>query len=142
MIRRLNGKEFVMPTIQIETEQLMTAALQLPPLELDQLLARLQAVRGKRKSSSLSLPEAQLMRQINQGAPVEIQQRYDTLKRKRRRQKLTRAEQQELLSLSKQLEQLDVERLRLIAELAQIRRVSLPELMQQLGLEPPEPQYD
>jgi hypothetical protein len=131
-----------MPTIQIEPEQLLNAALQLPPLELDQLLARIQALRGETKAPRLSLPEAELLRRINQGAPAQLQQRYDALRRKRRRHKLTRAEQKELLSLSKQMEQHDVERLRLLAELAQIRKLALPDLMRQLGLNPPEPEYD
>ena len=131
-----------MPTIQIETEQLLHAALQLSPRELDQLLARLQALRGHTKVPRLSLPEAELLRRINQSIPAQLQQRHDALRRKRRRHKLTRAEQQELLSLSQQMEQLDVERLQLLAELAQIRQLTLPALMQQLGLNPPEPEYD
>lgn len=131
-----------MPTIQIETEQLLQAALQLPPLELDQLLARLQALRGKTSAPRLSLPEEELLRRINQGAPTQLQQRYDALRRKRRRHKITRAEQQELLSLSKQIEQLDVERLQQLAALARLRQLALPDLMQQLGINPPEPEYD
>jgi hypothetical protein len=140
--RVLQKERIVMPTIQIETEQLLNAALQLSPRELDQLLARLRALRGKTKAPRLSLPEAELLRRINQGVPPQLQQRYDALRRKRRRRKLTRAEQQELLSLSKQMEQLDVERLQLLAELAQMRQLTLPELMEQLGLHPPEPEYD
>lgn len=131
-----------MPTIQIEPEQLLNAALQLSPLELDQLLARIRALRDETKAPRLSLPEAELLRRINQGAPAQLQQRYDALRRKRRRHKLTRAEQCELLSLSQQMEQLDVERLRLLAELARLRQLALPDLMRQLGLNPHEPEYD
>jgi hypothetical protein len=131
-----------MPTIQVETEQILNAALQLPPLELDQLLARLQTLRRKTKVPRLSQSESELLRSINQGAPAQLQQRHDALRRKRRRQKLTRKEQQELLSLSKQMEQLDVERLRHLAELAQLRDISLPDLMKQLGIETSEPEYD
>jgi hypothetical protein len=131
-----------MPTIQVEAEQLLNAALQLPPLELDQLVARLQTLRRKTKVPRLSQPESELLRRINQGVPAQLQQRYDALRKKRRRHKLTRKEQQELLSLSKQMEHLDAERLQHLAELAQLRDVSLPDLMRQLGLEAPEPEYD
>lgn len=131
-----------MPTIQVEAEQLLNAALQLPPLELDQLVARLQTMRRKTKVPRLSQPESELLRRINQGVPAQLQQRYDALRRKRRRHKLTRKEQQELLSLSKQMEQIDAERLQHLAELAQLRNISLPDLMRQLGLEAPEPEYD
>lgn len=131
-----------MPTIQVEGEQILNAALQLPPLELDQLLARLKTLRRKTKVPRLSQPESELFRRINQGVPaqLQLQQRHDALRRKRRRQKLTRKEQQELLSLSKQMEQLDVERLQFLAELAQLRNISLPDLIRQLGLEAPEPE--
>lgn len=131
-----------MPTIQIETEQLLNAALQLPQFELDQLVARLQVLRREAKVPRLSQRESELLRLINQGTPAKLQQRYKALRRKRRQQQITRTEQREFLALSQQLEQLDGERLRLLAELAQLRALSLPDLMQQLGLHPPEPQYD
>lgn len=130
-----------MPTIQVEAEQLLNAALQLPPLELDQLVARLRTLRRKTKVPRLSQPESELLRRINQGVSAQLQQRYDALRRKRRRHKLTRKEQQELLSLSKQIEQFDAERLQHLAELAQLRNISLPDLMRQLGIEAPEPEY-
>jgi hypothetical protein len=131
-----------MPTIQIETDQLVKAALQLPPLELEQLVAKLQGIRRQSSAPRLSAKETELLRQINQGPPAELQRRFDVLRRKRQRIKLNRAEQQELLTLTQQLEQLDVTRLQWLAQLAELRQVSLPVLMQQLGLEPPEPEYD
>ena len=131
-----------MPTIHIETEQIMNAASQLPLPELDQLVAQLQTLRRQANLPRLPVQESELLRRINQSAPTELQQRYDALRRKRRRSKLSRQEQQELLSLTQQMEQLDVERLQLLAQLATLRKLSLPELMQQLGLEPPEPEYD
>jgi len=131
-----------MPTIHIETEQIMNAASQLPLPELDQLVAQLQTLRRQANLPRLPVQESELLRRINQSAPTELQQRYDALRRKRRRSKLSRQEQQELLSLTQQMEQLDVERLQLLAQLATLRKLSLPELMRQLGLEPPEPEYD
>ena len=90
----------------------------------------------------LSARESELLQAINQGAPEQSRKRYDAL-RKKRNTKRTRAERQELLGLTQQMEQCDVERLRLLAELAQSRGLSLPELMRQLlGIEPPEPDYD
>jgi macrodomain Ter protein organizer (MatP/YcbG family) len=138
--RRFKGAVH-MPIIQVETDQLLKAALQLPQPELDRFVTRLQALRRESKVPRLSARESELLRLINQGVPPELQQRYDGLLRKRRRTRLTRAEQQELLALTKQMEQFDVERLRRLAELAELRGVSLPELMQQLGLNPPEPEY-
>jgi hypothetical protein len=127
-----------MPTIQIETEELLKAALQLPPLELDRLVSRLRVLRSRTKAPRLSQPESELLRLINQGVPRQLQQRCAALRRKRRRQKLTRPEQQELLLLGREIEQLEVERLRQLAELAQLRNIPLPDLMRQLGLGPPD----
>lgn len=131
-----------MPTIEIETEQIVNAASQLPPPELDQLLARLQTLRRQTNLPRLPAQELELLRRINQGPPAELQRRYDALRRKRRRSDLNRKERQELLSLTEQMERLDVERLQLLAQIATLRKISLPELMRQLGLEPPEPEYD
>jgi hypothetical protein len=131
-----------MPTIQIETDQLVKAALQLPPLELEQLVAKLQGLRRQTTAPRLSAKETELLRQINQGPPAELQRRFDLLRKKRLRTKLSRAEQQEMLALTQQFEQVDVARLQWLAQLAELRQVSLPALMQQLGLEPPEPEYD
>jgi len=129
-----------MPTIRIETEQLLNAALQLPPPELDHLVARLQVLRRKSKAPRLSVKESELLRQINQGIPADLQQRHAALRRKLRRTKLSASERRELLALTKQMEQLDVERLRQLAELAKLRELSLSDLMEQLGLKLPEPE--
>jgi len=60
-----------MPTIQIETEQLLNAALQLPASELDQLVARLQVLRRQTKVPRLSVKESELLQRINQGVPAQ-----------------------------------------------------------------------
>ena len=131
-----------MPTIQIEAEQLLNAARQMPRTEFDNFVEKLLQLRHQAKATRLSEHESELLRTINQGAPEQLQQRYDALLKKRRKNMLTRTEHRELLALTQQMEQCDVERLRLLAELAKLRGLSLPELMRQLGLEPPEPDYD
>lgn len=131
-----------MPTIQIETEQLLKAALQLPRPELDRFVTKLQGLRREAEVPRLSEPETELLRKINQGVPEPLQQRYELLRKKSRSQKLTSAEQRELLELTKQMERLTVERLKYLSELAQLRGLALPALLQQLGIETPEPEYD
>ena len=130
-----------MSTYQINAEQLLDAALRLPPAEFEKLFTQLQSLRPKPKASRLSPQETTLLRQINEGVPPQWQKRSAALRRKQLQTRLTRAEQRELETLIQQMEQLDVERLQRLAELARLRHVSLPDLMQQLGLEPPEPEY-
>ena len=130
-----------MSTSQIETEQLLDAALQMSRAELERFVARLFALKARRETPSLTPRESDLLLKINQGMPAEVQRRYDALIRKRRRHKLTRAEHREVLALTQQIEQHDVERLKWLSALARLRGLSLPDLMQELGIETPEPNY-
>ena len=75
-----------------------------------------------------------LLLKINQRWPIETQRRYDELTTKRQAETLTAEEQQELLGLIDQSEQVDAERAQMIGDLAQSRRVPVPELMQDLGI--------
>ena len=70
--------------------------------------------------------------------PVE-QTRYAELIRKRQDETLTPAENQELGQITTRVEAMNVKRLELLAELAQWRGVSLPQLMTELGLTSPDP---
>lgn len=81
--------------------------------------------------------EAELAEQIQHALPPDIQQRYRDLREKLQAEMLTDPEYQELLTLSDTVEQADVDRLRRLITLAQMRQVSLPDLMQQLGLGSP-----
>lgn len=130
-----------MPTIQTEADQLLDAVLRLPRPEFDKFVTKLQALRRRSEVPRLPERESELLREINQGVPYQPHRQYEALRRKRRQGKLTRNELQELLALTEQMEQFDVERLKLIAELAELRGLPLPELMRQLGLEPPAPEY-
>lgn len=130
-----------MSTSQLETERLLDAALQMSRAEMKRFVARLFALKARQEAPSLTPRESKLLMKINQGVPLELQRRYDSLIRKRRRHKLTRAEHCEVLALSQEIERHDVERLKLLSDLARLRGLSLPDLMQALGLEPPEPDY-
>ena len=110
-----------MPTIQTEADQLLDAVLRLPRPEFDKFITKLQLLRRRFEVPRLPERELELLRKINQGVPHQLHQRYETLRRKRRQSKLTRSEFQNLLALTEQMEQFDVERLRLITELAELR---------------------
>lgn len=131
--------------VRKQTERQQNQAGELAAMAADPALQRElpQAFSGHTDSvHRLSAQESELMRLINQSLPAELQQRYNTLRQKRRRTKLSRQEQQELRALTQQAEQLDVTRLQHLTQLASLRNISLPALMAQLGLEPPEPEYD
>jgi hypothetical protein len=130
-----------MPTIHIEAtltpEKLIEAVEQLGPAELEAFTHSVMALRARRQAPSLSLSEAELLRRINEGAPPEMQRRYDELIAKRRAETLSPEEYEELLHMTEQMESIEVRRLECLAQLARLRQTSLPELMKELGIAPP-----
>src|SRR5216117_54614 len=125
-----------MPMIQVETEQLLHAALQMPRAELEQFVTRLLALKISQDTPHLSQAESELLLKINQGIPSATQQRLDALIVKRQAHTLTVGEHQELTRLTEQIEQLDAERLQYLIELAALRQITPDALIQQLGLQP------
>jgi phage terminase Nu1 subunit (DNA packaging protein) len=130
-----------MTTIHVQSEVSLDALLngveQLNTADLEHFADKVLALRAKRRAANIPRREAELLQQINQGVPQEIQRRFDELTTRRREDLLTPEEHQELLQLIDQIEQLDVKRVEALAELAQLRKVSLRKLMKQLGLRPP-----
>jgi hypothetical protein len=94
-------------------------------------------LRAQRLVQSLSLSESELILKINQSIPDDLQQRFNDLIAKRHSLTLTDAEQAELIQLSDRIEDLDVKRVEYLAQLAQLRKRSLTEVMQDLNIQPP-----
>ncbi|MGB7247668.1 MAG: STAS/SEC14 domain-containing protein [Phormidesmis sp.] len=117
-------------------DELIRAANQLDETDLDRFLQQVVTLRAQRKASVLSVEEAQLLDKFNQAIPATLQEQYQHLRARREEDSLTSREHSQLIELSKQIEQLSAERLESLATLAQLRRVSLPDLMSQLGLTP------
>ena len=130
-----------MPTIQIEAQlssvELLRAAEQLRPPELEEFVASLLALQADRRAPRLHRAEAELLQIINRAPPVDAQKRFDELNSRRRLETLTEEEQSELLRLIDQMEALDVQRVEALSELARLRRVSLNALMNELHIRKP-----
>jgi len=129
-----------MPTIQIEAdlspEQLINAARQLPRREFDRFVERVLSLRAERAAPVLLAAESELLLKINHPVPDDLLHRYDELIARRDTRTLTAEEHEELLRLTDQVELLEAERMRLLIELAQLRQITLDELMGQLGFRP------
>ena len=125
-----------MPTVQIETDELLKAALQLPPVEWEQFVARLFTLKARERVPTLSEREAELLLKINQGLSSATQARLNELIAKRRAESITAKELRELKKLTDQVEEFDAERLTHLSELAALRGVPLRKLIKQLGLTP------
>jgi hypothetical protein len=125
-----------MPTIQIETEQLLNAALQLPQHDFEQFVTRLFSLKARARAPVLSEREAELLNQIYQGLPPGMQPRLNALIKKRRAHTIKPEELRELKELTRQVELFDAARLEHLLELAHLRIVPLHDLIKQLGLKP------
>jgi hypothetical protein len=124
--------------IEISTEQLLQAVERLPADELAAFTERVNALHARRQVPRLSEDETTLLLQINRASLEPAQQtRFDKLVAKRQAETITTAELQELIQLTDLSEQRDVERLQALGSLARIRGITVPALMDALGIRPP-----
>lgn len=124
----------VMSAVEIELEQVLDSVANLEISELERFAAEVNTLLARRKTPSLSRRESELLQIINQGPPTEVRQRYQMLNEKLQDESLIDREHAELMELIAQIEEFDVARLRSLIELAQLRGISLDELMDQLGV--------
>jgi ERCC4-type nuclease len=99
---------------------------------LDDLIAQVTLLRVRREANPD--PEASLLSKINKGLPLVQVVRLRELNQKRQQQTLADEEREELIQLVTKTEQLNVNRLRHLTQLARLRNVSVRELMRQLGI--------
>ncbi len=117
-------------------DELIKAADRLDSTDLDSLLQQVVYLRARRKTPVLRADETQLLLKINQGIPADLLAQYQILRQKREAETLTDSEHDRLIKLSTQIEQIGVQRLEALAHLAQLRQVSLLDLMETLGIQP------
>ena len=129
-------------TIQLTPEleaslirQAASAGMDASEFVVSALASRLSQAPGP--SPHCSKEDAELLAAISQGLPEPLWQRYRTLLAQRDAEALTVDEHAELIGLSSQIEEDHARRLELLARLATLRSVSLPALMQQMGIRPP-----
>ncbi len=103
-----------MPTITIQAnisvDVLVKAAEQLSETELRQFTSQVLALNAKRTAPSVTQEEAELLLNINNHLPEDVQRRYDKLIAKRDTETLGDEEHKELLRLTQQVETFDVAR--------------------------------
>lgn len=120
--------------IEIDIDDMLKGVAQLEPNELEQVVNKLLALQARQRAVCLSKTETDLLEQINHGLSQPARVRYDELATKLQEETISPSEHDELLRLTDQIEQADVERLRALIALAELRQVSLDTLMAQLGL--------
>ena len=82
----------------------------------------------------LSPEESKLIKKINSSLYTIEWERYRLLLSKRDAESLSAGEQAELIALSDQIEEANARRMKAVAELARLRKTTVPALVETLGL--------
>ena len=118
-------------------QEIFAAIEQLEPDEAEQLARRVLQMQAQRKTPHLSTREAELLQEVYREKRAGFALRFEELNTRRRTLTLTPEEHSELLQLNDESEAFTLRRLRALAELALLKRTTLPDLMKQLGLKAP-----
>jgi len=114
--------------------QLVQAIESMPLADLDEFISQALQIRARRITPAFSKSESDLLFQIGQGLSPRIWRRYETLNQIKEHRDLSEIEQLEMLDLSQQIEQYSFRRLQLMSQLASLRKVSLQNIADQLGV--------
>ncbi|MDL1945097.1 hypothetical protein FBQ99_22500 [Chloroflexi bacterium CFX2] len=125
-------------TVPPEMERKLKQAASQVGLSPDSYIVRLlqQELQTRSTSARLSSEETELLQKINASLSTLEWERYRVLLAKRNAETLTNEEHAELITLSDKIEEANVRRMEAVAELARVRKVTVPELMSTLGLTP------
>src|SRR5438105_10743822 len=118
-------------------EKLLTAVKHLSAAELREFERNFAAWLGQNGTNRRDEPDEEdllAMIQQNSGLPKAKQRRLERLRRKRQSEHLAKREEKELQMLWQRVEQMNVERLRALAELARQRGTDVKTLMRDLGI--------
>ena len=121
----------------ITYNKLIEAVRQLDSTELDKFQKQVAQLRVSKHTTSLSKEESDLLLKINSISTPQSDTHYQKLLAKRQDENLTESEYQELIALSDQYEHQNVERIKHLVQLVEIRKVSLTNLMDQLEIPQP-----
>ena len=118
----------------MSVDELLKAVDELSESDLDHLVGRALSVRARRRAPVLTTEETALFLKINQGIPEALHQEYLALVALRDEDTIDEVQYDRLLELGDQIDELAAQRAGALAQLAEIRQVSLRQLMDDLGI--------
>jgi hypothetical protein len=120
--------------LSVELEQKLRTEAAKQGLEPERYI--LNTLQERLQASTQSSPptEAELLQQINIGLSAPTWEKYHTLIAKRQSETLSYEEHEQLIELSKHLENLNVARIQALIQLAHLRDQPLTDLMHTLGI--------
>ena len=127
----------VSSNVKIDFQEVLKGFAKSEVSDLERFMEQLSILIARKKVPSLSKKETELIKKINRGLPEKIQSRYSKLLPKSVNHSLTETEYQELSDILPMMENLGVERLKHMIELATLWETSVDEVMKRLGIKPP-----
>jgi len=127
----------IQPNLVLDVDDVVNGGSQMATAEFEQFFDKIMALRIRRRVPSLSSYETELLQKINEGVPDEVRIRFRSLREKMLDEFITPSQHEELMALTNQIETSDAERLTNMVELAQLRKVTLDTVMNQLGIQKP-----
>lgn len=126
-----------MEAVHIDSQSLLRDADRMPVTELEHFLKDITAMLRRKRTQDKALRERQLLHKINSTVLDAVQrERYQVLVEKLELSTMTDAEHTEFEVLGNKEEKLRNQRVKYMIELAQLRAVSLTQVMESLGLKP------
>jgi hypothetical protein len=127
-----------MNTQMLSSQQIISTVQTMPLDELEKLVGNVLAVRAERVAPHISGEESKILHVIQKTLPDKSLRRMKELQTLRDDEKLSPEGFAELAGLIEKLEEIHAERMNAVAELADLRGVTLQTAMQQVGLRFPD----
>lgn len=120
--------------LQVGEEDVLNGISKLTTSELENFLTKVAHLVTARKVSRFSEREIELLLIINNKYPEEIWSRYDILHKKLQAENINELESNELDALIEKIEKRSVIWLQALVELANLRKMTVDELMKELKI--------
>jgi hypothetical protein len=122
----------------MDNQSLLQSVSQMPLVELESFVHQLNAVILRKKTTNEQVQDTILLDKINSTVLDKTKrQRYQALIYILEMKSISDAEHTELMDLVEQEEKIRVKRLKYLIQLAQLRNITLPQLMKNLELTKP-----
>lgn len=121
---------------QITINELLHNVGQLSVRDFEEFFIEIQSLRAQKSPLQLSEEEHKLLKQINNSLLSSKQMRFNYLIARRDAQMITDNEFSELLKLTDEVEKSDNIRLKRIVKLAEMKGVSLPDVVRVFNINP------
>lgn len=118
----------------ITFNEIVTKVTELSFAELTALSKKIMEIQAERLTDDLPLEEVLLLEKIKKELPIEVKERFKTLKAKRTAETLTATEYQEYLALIEVVEMSNAEKVKHVGALALLRNRPMLELGKELGV--------